>query len=243
MHFVLPSFSLFMPDCTNYSFFISSPARCAIASPESTANDLEVGISPPVNNATSPSSAGLVTPTKTTLRKRRRQLYSPDKSALPHVLDHTRPSKLNRIPSAVAHFDTFIKHHLSQLTQYGITENSDPADLPYHIINNDKFIGQYLYWLAEHARSQKDPEQHLMLNSVLAYASEFKDFYLRKFRGSPVPTSFQGEYWSKYLKTMTKIKTDWCRKNGKDLVSVKETSTEEDFLSIGSVCIWEGECH
>ena len=82
-----------------------------------------------------------------------------------------------------------------------------------------------------------------MLNSVLAYASEFKDYYLQKFHGSPVPTSFQGKYWSKYLKTMTKIKTDWCRKNGKDLVSVKETSTEEDFLSIGSVCIWEGECH
>ena len=93
MHFVLPSISLFMQGCTNYAFFLSSPARCAIASPESTANDLEVGISPPVNNTTSHASAGLVTPSKTTIRKRRRQLYSPNKSALPHVLDHTRPSK------------------------------------------------------------------------------------------------------------------------------------------------------
>ena len=87
----------------------------------------------------------------------------------------------------------------------------------------------------------KNPEQHLKLNSVLAYASEFKDFYLRKIRGLPVPISFQGEYWSKYLKTMTKIKTDRCLKYGKNLVNVKETSTKEDFLSIDVIFISEGE--
>ena len=55
------------------------------------------------------------------------------------------------------------------------------------------------------------------------------------------PPPFRIENWSRTLKLITQIKTDYCFSNNIKLSEEKETATVDDKVCLASVCIWDGK--
>ena len=111
---------------------------------------------------------------------RRRKTSVAPKKKLTHVNDRKRPSKEKKQYSAGNHLHIFIQNNHDQFPHLGINESTDADELPYAVVNDDDFVGKYLDWLAKDATKLEDPEKKLMLNSILGYASSFKDYYTKK---------------------------------------------------------------
>jgi hypothetical protein len=159
-----------------------------------------------------------------------------------HISDNIRPSKRKQHGVANKHLGIFIEKYYQSHSHLGLKQDSSPNNLPFHVIDNDEVVGQFLNFLAKEATWIEDNNKLLSLKSAVCYASAFKMFYLSHFRSERrTPKPLQEQAWTVKTRLITQIKGDHHRKeNTPALAQSKVTMTTNNQNAFATVCILEG---
>jgi hypothetical protein len=162
-------------------------------------------------------------------------------ASIGHISDNIRPSKRKQHGVANKHLGIFIEKYYQSHSHLGLKQDSCPDNLPFHVIDNDEFVGQFLNFLAKEATWIEDSNKLLSLKSAVCYASAFKMFYLNHFRSERrTPKPLQEQSWTVKTRLITQIKGDHHRKENTPLSQSKVTMTTDDRIAFATVCILEG---
>jgi hypothetical protein len=81
---------------------------------------------------------------------------------------------------------------------------------------------------------------HLSLNTALGYMSAMKSFFLNKFREQPEPAVFGTNSWRAIMAGILGEIVERCKRTGESLVNPKDSATDDDYIALATLCIWEG---
>jgi hypothetical protein len=64
-------------------------------------------------------------------------------ASIGHISDNVRPSKRKQHGVANKHLGIFIEKYYQSRSHLGLKQDSCPISLPFHVIDNDEFVGHF----------------------------------------------------------------------------------------------------
>eukprot|EP00980_Cylindrotheca_fusiformis_P003725 scaffold824_cov129-Cylindrotheca_fusiformis.AAC.5 len=175
------------------------------------------------------------------------ECYDVDENGNPaHILDLTGHSVLSKEASALKHFDQFLAQYLLNSGRLPVRTHDQ---LLFEEIDSH-LLGSFATYLLQKAKSRKAVSAQrlsgghspaaLSYQTALSYLTAVQSYYGRLFKRDFKDFSCFGSQWKKMLAILRTQFNNRGRIEGKRLVVPKTIGQQSDYLSIATLCIWDG---
>ena len=114
--------------------------------------------------------------------------------------------------------------------------------MPEAHLDTPDLIEQFCTYLAKHATKYRKKEGNLLsLNTVHAYLSSVKIFFVEKFPKTEECDCFKEKRYKTLMLNIYKIKADQARVKGENVINTIYMARDDEVNNLAAICLWVGD--